>query len=264
MTRSQDSHKDGKGKGSSVAYKALAATIPLVAAMVPIIGAFEHWFGGGPPAPPASAVSEYATVCNLSNALQRKQETQLAQFRAAFERARGPTGARDAMLLLTKQDIAVTSELENHIQALTPPQGQAGVQRQLERDWSANLTALGKYRERLGAGVASTAQLVQIAASLPRSSIEARTDDARGYLLRLGAPACTLDPEREQPIADWSASLRSELTTNSTGIKPVGPAVEVPAAPSPRTAPDTGPTPALTVPNQAVLPEPEAEEEKPE
>jgi hypothetical protein len=212
---------DGPDEGSKAprnAFKRIAAAVSVMAGVVPIVGAFEHWFdsSGGTQAEPASTVSEYAAVCNLSNGRQREEEHDRARFREAFAHARDTTAARDAMLLLAKQKIASTSELQNRIQALNPPSGKASTQHSLEADWNVNLTVLGEYRERLGEGVSSAATLVKIAAALPRWSIEARSSDARGRLLRLG-PACSLQARREQPTADWSPTLRRELTAKGRG-----------------------------------------------
>jgi hypothetical protein len=74
--------------------------------------------------------------------------------------------------------------------------------------------------------VESVAQLVRIAGSLPRSSIEAKSADARGRLLRLGAPACGLDAEQEQPIADWSPALQDKLVSATSHSLPALPAIE--------------------------------------
>jgi hypothetical protein len=222
MTEEADGHDEG-GKAPRIAFKWIAAAVSVMAGVVPIVGAFEHWFdsGGGTPAEPASTVSEYAAVCNLSNARQREEERDRVRFRATFTRARNATVARDTMLLLAKQEIVTTSELQNRIQALTPTAGKASAQRSLEADWKGNLTVLGEYRERLGEGVASAAALVKLAAVLPRSSIEARSADARGRLLRLGAPACSLQAKREQPTADWSPAVRRELAAErrAAGVK---------------------------------------------
>lgn len=215
MTQSRKgSHRTGKGPRA--AFKVVAAAIPLMAATLPIIAAFEHWFGAGPAPASPSTSAEYGAICTLSNERQREKEKQLAHFRVTFEHAHNLTAARDAILLLTKQELAATSELQNRIQALTPSQSQAGAQHQLENDLQTKLTVLWTYRERLGREVASVTQLVKIAGSLPRSAIEAKTAAARGRLLRLGAPACSLDPEREQPITDWAPALRDKLASVSS------------------------------------------------
>jgi hypothetical protein len=244
MTDDADGHDEVR-KAPRTAFKWIAAAVSVMAGVVPIVGAFEHWFDSGhhTPTEPASTVSEYAAVCNLSNARQREQERNRARFRAAFTHARDATGARDAMLLLAKQEIAATSELQNRIEALTPPAGRASTQADLETDWKRNLTVLGEYRERLGEGVASATALVRVAAALPRTPIEARSADARGRLLRLGAPACSLQAKREQPTADWSPAVRRELAAErraagakgkvvaatTAGVSPYGGTTGIPA-----------------------------------
>jgi hypothetical protein len=252
MTDDADGPDEGS-KAPRIAFKWIAAAVSVMAGVVPIVGAFEHWFdsGGGNQAEPASTVSEYAAVCNLSNARQREEERDRARFREAFAHARDTTAARDAMLLLAKQKIASTSELQNRIQALNPPSGKASTQHSLEADWNVNLTVLGEYRERLGEGVSSAATLVKIAAALPRSLIEARSSDARGRLLRLGAPACSLQARHEEPTADWSPALRRELAALEV-LPDAGP----PARGTRIALPETNAPPRVALPEVEVPREP--------
>lgn len=255
MTGSGDS--SDSGKSSRRAYKWLAGAISLMAAAVPIIGEFEHWFDGGSSAT-ASTPAEYGDVCALSNAEQHRQERNLTKFRVSFEHAGDLTGARDAILLLTRQTIAATAELQGRIEALTPPRSLAGAQRTLDEDWTMNLDALGRYRERLSGGLSSAAQLVKVTASLPHTPIAQRSADARAQLLVLGRSACMLDAERPQPNADWPRALRRELVAESSG-KVVGNV-------TPNAVSATGGEGALPVSETSEalpIPEPETTESRP-
>ena len=209
MTKSKGS---GEGAKTPRAFKWLAAVIPLMAAAVPIIGIFEHWFEPGPnPIPPAPAsLAEYVEVCGLANETQSRLEGDYVRYRVSFEHAGDLTSARDALLLVTKQDITATSDLMNQIDALTPPQDMAGVQHALDSDWSRNLAVLGEFREHLSEGVASLPQLVDLVRRQHRVEIAKRSADARERLLRLGRPECRLNSEQVAPNVDWSPALRQK------------------------------------------------------
>ena len=253
--------KTRKTKPQGWLFKTLAASVSLMAAAVPVVGAFENWFSGSGSSGSTATSADYARVCSLWDERHNEREGQLARFRVAFAHARDLTAARDALLLSTNQDITRNSELQNDLEALTPGSGLDSVQRHVERDWKANLAALRQYRERLRAGLKSSTQLEEIIVRYPESAIESRAAEARGQLLRLGGSTCSLAQEREQPTARWSPALERELAELH---KPnVVPAV-------PRHTPTPGPTlvaakgaqqdsalpvPPKTLPNQgAVLP----------
>lgn len=209
MKRSKSSDRGDK---TPRPFKWLAAVIPLMAAAVPIVGVFEHWFEPVPkptPSVPAS-LAEYVAVCGLANETQSRLEGDYARYKVSFEHARDLTSARDALLLVTKQDITATSDLMSQIDALTPPRSLAGAQQALDSDWKRNLTVLSAFREHLSEGVASLPQLVELVRRQHRVEIAKRSADARERLLRLGNPECRLNSEEVTPNVDWSSSLRRE------------------------------------------------------
>jgi hypothetical protein len=229
MTKTRNPAKKAKLQGRL--FKGLAATVSLMAAAVPVVGAFENWFKSDGSSGGATS-ADYAKVCNLWDERHNEREGQLARFRAAFGHASDLTAARDALLLSTNQDITRNSELQNDLEALTPGSGLSSVQRRAERDWKANLLALREYRERLRAGLKSATQLEEIVTQYPALAIEARASEARGQLLRLGGSACSLAQVREPPTAHWSPTLEKELAElNKSTV--------VPAVPEHRSTPRT-------------------------
>lgn len=206
MTGSKDSDE---ADGLPRPLKWLAALIPLMAAALPIIGAFGHWFDTSSHTTPASS-SEYVEVCGRANESQQRLEDDYSRYAIAFEHARDLTSARDALLLVIKQEMAATSDLKGRIDALTPASNSAGAQRALDEDWGRNLAALGRFRERLSEGVGSLAEMVEIVRRQPRLAIASRSADARARLRQLGKQDCDLNTEPITPNVDWSPALRRE------------------------------------------------------
>jgi hypothetical protein len=234
-------------KRGRTAIKWLIAAIPILAALFGIAASLENWLNGSASAKPGSTPAEYGAVCSLSNTRQREWEQDLAGFRHAFAHAETLTVARDALLRVTEQDIDSTAELRNHIDALTPPHGESSVQRHLERDWNLNLQALANYRERLGLGVGSTRELESIAKALPRSKMETRANEARGWLLKLGSPSCDLEPVKSEPVAQWPQTLLTE----GSGGKPSPDPTPGSTTSGPTTASAAGPTTPDAAPSGA-------------
>jgi hypothetical protein len=212
MTRSKGSGKpDKRPRG----LKWLAAAIPLMAAAVPVIGLFEHWLEPNPtptptPTPVSASLVDYVAVCGLANETQLRVEGDYTRYKISFEHAPDLTSARDALLLVTKEDDTATSDLMAQVDALTPPPSLLGQQRALDGDWKSNLAELGALREHLSQGVASLAQLVKLVRGQPRDAMTKRSADARERLLRLGRPGCRLNSEAVTPNVDWSPALRRE------------------------------------------------------
>jgi hypothetical protein len=209
MTKTRNSGEKTKPQGRL--FKLLAASVSLMAAAVPVVGAFEHWFSWGGSSGSTATSADYAKVCSLWDERHNEREGQLAQFRATFSHARNLTAARDALLLSANQGIMSISELQNDLEALTPGADIASVQRRVERDWKSTLAALRQYRERLRMGLKSATKLEEIFVRYPESDIEERTADARGQLLRLGGSACSLAQEREPPPVQWPPALQEDL-----------------------------------------------------
>lgn len=213
MTKPSESHKPhDPNKSPRSVLKWFVVGIPLVAAALGIGVTVGGWFGGGGSATPPATPIEYRLVCEEANGKQRSWERDVAQFRVSFETAHDLTEARDAMLLLARQDATATNELLSSLRTLTPPAHEASTQRQLERAWSSNVAELRSYSDRLSGGVTSPQQLVALVTTMPRASLEGRDMDARGLLLRLGKPACSLNVQTPHPIANWPIKLQDELS----------------------------------------------------
>ena len=237
--RSDNPGDSGKRLGALMKWL-LVAGIPAVAAGCAIVLALEGWFSSDGGAVAASNVVEYKTLCDETNAKQREWASNLARFRIAFGNARDPTGARDAMLLLARQDVAATVELASALSALKPTPQQASVQHRLEHDWEDNIKLLRAYSDRLSVGGTSARMLVELAATMPRATIEARAADARGLLLRLGQPACSLDAQRIQPVADWSPEMQKAIyTAGNQGAEATSQELVVGVAPAGGSSPPT-------------------------
>lgn len=207
-----------RGDEMTRGIKWLVLAIPVIAALLSIIGYLIGWFGGhSTPVSPPSGAAEYAAVCTLANAERGKWNAEVAKFRPEFEKASTPTKARDALLSLAESDIQNASALWSALDALTPVPAMGETQERLLAAWSGSLSTLRTYRDRLLAA-ASTAQVLALTQSLPRVQIEGNATLARALLMRLGGLGCHLDEAVVQPVADLSSAVARTLPHSHSNI----------------------------------------------
>jgi hypothetical protein len=187
--------------------QSLAMATTIIAAALSIIAYLIGWFGGeGRPQLPTSGAAEYADLCSLDNDQRAKWAEDVARFRSNVQDASSATSARDALLLLTEQDIQAASTLWASLDALTPANVAAEYQEQLLHAWSGSLSILRAFRDRLTT-INSVSALISLSHAIPRSQLEQNAIQARALLIRLGGLSCHLAEPVARPVADLSAAV---------------------------------------------------------